>query len=75
MEQQNEEQNQMKGKHEEDIHSIVEKMALVELEENHLQRPLPLEFQPFAPFDGVLNVENTKPNETNLSAEIAVNKG
>jgi hypothetical protein len=76
MEQQNEEQNQMKGKHEEDSsHSIAEKMALVELEEKHCHQHLSLESRQFAPFAGVLNVGNSKPNETNMSAETAANKG
>jgi hypothetical protein len=76
MDQQKEkEQNPMKGKDEENkqIHSIREKMSLVNLEEKHLHQRLPLEFRP--PFDDVLNVEDTKPNETNLSAEITANKG
>jgi hypothetical protein len=32
---------------EDDIHSIEDKMALVELEEKHLQQRLPLEFGQF----------------------------
>jgi hypothetical protein len=40
------EQKSMKGKEEEDsCHSIAEKMALVELEENHLHRRLSLEME------------------------------